>query len=93
MWCVCGHIFPSLLFPFHYVHALSGFRFIMYMRVFFSCTFLFANDISINIKQGATPLHAAAMRGHLHMVDYLVTKCKADPHLPLLKVLSWLNET
>ena len=42
-------------------------------RVLFECSI---------VQHGATPLYAAASKGHLKVVQYLFKSCNADPHQP-----------
>ena len=46
---------------------------------FCCCTQLF---LIVNLKDGETPVYIAAQYGRLDVIEYLVTKCKADPDQP-----------
>ena len=63
--CVCEHTF---LPP----SCLTSFSLCVHV------CFLFSNRWTV--KHKGAPIHAAAVKGHLNVVDYLITKCKADPH-------------
>ena len=50
-------------------------------HIVFPCVFCVCVMIS-TIKDGSTPLLAAAFHGHLDMVKFLVLEANADPHQP-----------